>query len=60
MLDGEVTDAVEASSLSLASDYIDIYSSSWGPEDKGVKVDGPAGLTKKVLREGKYIIFQCI
>jgi furin len=53
MLDGDVTDAVEGSSLSHASDYIDIYSSSWGPEDKGVKVDGPGRMAKEALKNGR-------
>ena len=35
MLDGEVTDAVEAKSLNHNQDYIDIYSASWGPDDDG-------------------------
>ena len=52
MLDGDVTDAVEGSSLSHAREYIDIYSSSWGPEDKGVKVDGPGKMAKDALRNG--------
>lgn len=55
MLDGDVTDAVEARSLSHALDYIDIYSSSWGPEDKGVKVDGPGRLAKIALKDGRFI-----
>uniref|UniRef100_A0A672HNR2 Furin (paired basic amino acid cleaving enzyme) a n=1 Tax=Salarias fasciatus TaxID=181472 RepID=A0A672HNR2_SALFA len=33
MLDGEVTDMVEAQSLSLNPQHIDVYSASWGPED---------------------------
>ena len=53
MLDGDVTDGVEASSLSHAIGHVDIYSSSWGPEDKGAKVDGPAVLAKRALRDGK-------
>lgn len=32
MLDGDVTDAVEARSLSLNPQHIDIYSASWGPD----------------------------
>ena len=52
MLDGDVTDAVEASSLTHRRDYIDIYSSSWGPDDDGITVDGPGNLTVKALREG--------
>lgn len=53
MLDGDVTDAVEGSSLSHAYDHIDIYSSSWGPEDKGVKVDGPGKMAKEALKDGR-------
>ena len=53
MLDGDVTDAVEGGSLSHAREYIDIYSSSWGPEDKGVKVDGPGKMAKDALRNGR-------
>jgi hypothetical protein len=40
MLDGDVTDAVEAQSLGLKPQHIDIYSASWGPDDDGKTVDG--------------------
>lgn len=40
MLDGDVTDAVEAASLGLKPQHIDIYSASWGPDDDGKTVDG--------------------
>lgn len=52
MLDGDVTDAVEASSLSLNPQQIDLYSSSWGPDDDGRTVDGPARLAKKAFADG--------
>lgn len=52
MLDGDVTDAIEAWSLGLARDFIDIYSSSWGPDDDGRTVDGPGPMAKKAFREG--------
>uniref|UniRef100_A0A8B9RGT0 Furin (paired basic amino acid cleaving enzyme) a n=1 Tax=Astyanax mexicanus TaxID=7994 RepID=A0A8B9RGT0_ASTMX len=52
MLDGEVTDAVEAQSLSLNPQHIDIYSASWGPEDDGKTVDGPAKLAKDAFLRG--------
>ena len=52
MLDGDVTDAVEASALGLRPEYIDIYSSSWGPDDDGRTVDGPGTLTKETLVRG--------
>ena len=40
MLDGVVTDAVEASSLSLNPQHIDVYTNSWGPNDDGGTVEG--------------------
>ncbi|OZC12791.1 convertase P-domain protein [Onchocerca flexuosa] len=58
MLDGDVTDAVEATSLAHNSDHIDIYSASWGPDDDGRTVDGPAKLTRRAfekgIREGRH------
>ena len=47
-----MTDAVEAASLSLKPHYIDIYSSSWGPDDDGKTVDGPGPMAKKAFHEG--------
>ena len=35
MLDGYVTDRIEAEALSFNHKYIDIYSASWGPSDDG-------------------------
>lgn len=52
MLDGEVTDAVEAASLSLNPQHIDIYSASWGPDDDGRTVDGPGMLAKRAFMRG--------
>ncbi|XP_059801890.1 furin-like isoform X1 [Hypanus sabinus] len=52
MLDGEVTDAVEAKSLSMNPQHIDIYSASWGPEDDGKTVDGPAKLAQAAFFKG--------
>ncbi|XP_017052403.1 furin-like protease 1, isoforms 1/1-X/2 isoform X1 [Drosophila ficusphila] len=52
MLDGDVTDAVEARSLSLNPQYIDIYSASWGPDDDGKTVDGPGELASRAFIEG--------
>ncbi|KAK7601148.1 hypothetical protein V9T40_008589 [Parthenolecanium corni] len=52
MLDGDVTDAVEARSLSLNSQHIDIYSASWGPDDDGKTVDGPGELAMRAFVEG--------
>ncbi|XP_024876145.1 furin-like protease 1, isoforms 1/1-X/2 isoform X3 [Temnothorax curvispinosus] len=52
MLDGDVTDAVEARSLSLNPQHIDIYSASWGPDDDGKTVDGPGELATRAFIEG--------
>lgn len=52
MLDGEVTDVVEAQSLSINNQHIYIYSASWGPEDDGKTVDGPAKLAKEAFLQG--------
>jgi len=35
MLDGDVTDIVEAKSIGFAPEHVDIYSASWGPDDDG-------------------------
>jgi len=52
MLDGDVTDAVEAQSISLNPQHIDIYSASWGPDDDGRTVDGPGALANKAFFDG--------
>lgn len=52
MLDGDVTDVVEGNSLSFRSQHIDIYSSSWGPDDDGLTVDGPGTLAKNAFTNG--------
>uniref|UniRef100_A0A669CL92 Proprotein convertase subtilisin/kexin type 5b n=1 Tax=Oreochromis niloticus TaxID=8128 RepID=A0A669CL92_ORENI len=52
MLDGDVTDMVEARSLSLNPQHIDIYSASWGPDDDGKTVDGPATLARQAFENG--------
>lgn len=52
MLDGIVSDRVEAASLIYALDKIDIYSASWGPVDDGKTVDGPGRLARQSLNRG--------
>ncbi|NXS64339.1 PCSK4 convertase, partial [Brachypteracias leptosomus] len=52
MLDGPITDVVEAQSLSLRPQHIHIYSSSWGPQDDGRTVDGPGVLAAEALYRG--------
>ncbi|XP_014738356.1 PREDICTED: proprotein convertase subtilisin/kexin type 4 [Sturnus vulgaris] len=52
MLDGSITDIVEAQALSLEPQYIHIYSASWGPEDDGKTVDGPGVLAQAAFHRG--------
>uniref|UniRef100_H3AF55 Proprotein convertase subtilisin/kexin type 4 n=1 Tax=Latimeria chalumnae TaxID=7897 RepID=H3AF55_LATCH len=52
MLDGPITDIVEARSLSMNRWHIHIYSASWGPEDDGKTVDGPGNLANEAIYKG--------
>ncbi|NXS98928.1 PCSK4 convertase, partial [Jacana jacana] len=52
MLDGLITDMVEAQSLSLQPQHIHIYSASWGPRDNGKTVDGPGVLAAEAFYTG--------
>ncbi|CAL9704229.1 unnamed protein product [Knipowitschia caucasica] len=52
MLDGIVTDAIEAGSIGFNSDHVDIYSASWGPNDDGKTVEGPGRLASKAFEYG--------
>lgn len=52
MLDGDVTDIVEAQSLSFKPQYVDIYLASWGPKDDGATLEGPGPLTRLALQNG--------
>ncbi len=58
MLDGDVSDYVEAQSLSLNPQHIDVYSASWGPDDNGKVVDGPAKLAKEAFIQGVLKVSQ--
>lgn len=52
MLDGPVTDSIEANSLSFHSQHVQIYSNSWGPNDDGMTLEGPGPLASKALLDG--------
>ena len=52
MLDGDVTDYIEARALSLNREHIDIYSASWGPQDDGATIDGPGTLAMQAFIDG--------
>ncbi|XP_068699733.1 furin-like isoform X2 [Montipora foliosa] len=50
--DEKATDDLESRALVHANNHIDVYSNSWGPNDKGFEVVGPGQLTKKALQLG--------
>ncbi|XP_078109837.1 neuroendocrine convertase 2-like isoform X2 [Sander vitreus] len=54
LLDGSVTDAMEATALTFNIPFIDIYVCSWGPRDNGATMDGPHSLTAQALRLGTH------
>ena len=43
---------VQARSISLNNQHIDIYSASWGPDDDGKTVDGPGTLASRAFLTG--------
>ena len=52
ILDGIMTDSMEATAFNKFMDVNDIYSCSWGPQDDGKTVDGPRTLAQAALRHG--------
>ncbi|KAM7536952.1 hypothetical protein Aperf_G00000071939 [Anoplocephala perfoliata] len=52
MLDGTITDRVEAESLNFNQNYIDIYSGSWGPDDTGRIYEGPGRMASEAFHKG--------
>ncbi|KAM3873590.1 neuroendocrine convertase 1-like [Diretmus argenteus] len=54
LLDGSVTDAMEATALTFNIHFIDIYVCCWGPRDDGAEMGGPGSLTQRALRLGAH------
>ncbi|XP_069751056.1 proprotein convertase subtilisin/kexin type 7-like isoform X1 [Narcine bancroftii] len=52
VLDGPLTDSIEAVAFNKHFQINDIYSCSWGPDDDGKTVDGPHPLGKAALQHG--------
>lgn len=52
LLDGPMTDSLEAEAFNKKFDINDIYSCSWGPDDDGKTVDGPHLLAAKSMKYG--------
>ena len=52
MLDGKVTDLLEADAVTMNNQHVDIYSASWGPTDSGEAMEGPGRFTQQALENG--------
>lgn len=52
LLDGHLTDRLEAEAFSHQSQHIDIVSVSWGPADDGRTVEGPGPLSALAVERG--------
>jgi len=52
MLDGSVTDLLEAEAVTYNNQYVDVYSASWGPTDDGKTMEGPNRYCQRALHEG--------
>ncbi len=52
LLDGTITDLLEAKSLTYKTHINHIYSCSWGPTDDGVTVEAPGTLAQLALKLG--------
>lgn len=52
VLDGPLTDSMEAVAFNKHYQINDVYSCSWGPDDDGRTIDGPHPLGKAALQHG--------
>ena len=50
--DGLTDDVAEAASLSFENDTIDVYNSSWGPDDAILDLEQPGPLTQAAFEDG--------
>lgn len=57
ILDGPITDSLEAKALVHMMDKVDVYSASWGPTDDGKTLEGPKTMGKKALQTGAEQVF---
>lgn len=52
ILDGPITDDLEAKALQFKRDIVDVYSASWGPRDDGRTMESPGRATQKAIETG--------
>lgn len=61
VLDGRVTDSLEGEALQFKTNYIDIFSASWGPNDDGKTMEAPHHYAAAALQNGvKYVSHFCL
>lgn len=46
-----VSDDIEARGLTHRDDAVQVYSSSWGPSDDGMRLDGPGPITQSAMQD---------
>jgi hypothetical protein len=49
LIAGPTSDYLEAMGLSHRDDILNIYSSSWGPQDDGTRLEGPGRLVREIF-----------
>ena len=52
ILDGPITDLLEARALTYKAEQVDIRSASWGPKDDGAHLEYPGKFVNLALEEG--------
>ena len=52
ILDGPITDLLEARALTYKAEQVDIRSASWGPRDDGAHMEYPGKFVNLALEEG--------
>ncbi|VEL24536.1 unnamed protein product [Protopolystoma xenopodis] len=56
MLDGIVTDILEARSITYEASSVDIFSASWGPSDDGATIDLPRHYLQRAFIHGAVTV----
>ena len=60
LLAGDVFDLIEGTALGFAHNKVDIYSSSWGPADDGVTLEGPGVFATEAIKRGINEVYDFI
>ena len=60
MLDGTVTDSLEARAISFNVHHIDVFSASWGPSDDGTTLEKPGRLASMAIEKGIAKVNWCL